>query len=231
MWASGGWSLLWAVLSAELVLAGFGLQQSPGGTDTLLEFVVGAMLVGSLLYLPGVFLWLLIVAAVFTWCNFRSGPSKLLIMLFPQIVGGVALAWALLLNPPSPHAFFLRKFGVALPTDARAIRVRGHLIVDSGNVGYYVQSNRESAQLLIERLHLKAVPTDDARSRETVQTYVLPNIGSDADGWPGKREYFRRDGNTGTGYFMICNEAMTEFLLARDPLAFKTDAELGGQSE
>ena len=117
-----------AVISAELVLAGYGLQKSTGGSDTIFEFVVLAMLAGSILYLPLVLLWFL-AANILTSSHGTNGWRRFTVILLPQIVCGEVVACNLAATPPSSHSFFLRKIGIPLPLDADVIRVRGHLLV------------------------------------------------------------------------------------------------------
>lgn len=144
-------------------------------------------------------------------------------------VSAVALGAAIVAHfrsPASPMAYFAATFGANLPSAATDVRVRGGTPADS-DVRYSFSCSEVDTLALVKALRMKETLPTEGYSRDDFEAMWSPPGWPDYTTWKDRRRFTRRNGKTGRIDTLICNAIGTQVYLCKDPLADKTDEELG----
>ena len=129
-------------------------------------------------------------------------------------------------SPASPMAYFAATFGANLPSAATDVRVRGGTPADS-DVRYLFSCSEADTLALVKALRMKEILPTEGHSRDDFEAMWSPPGWPDYTAWKDRRMFTRRNGKTGRVDSLICTESGTQVFLCKDPLAEKTDEELG----
>lgn len=128
-------------------------------------------------------------------------------------------------SPPTAASAFKGVFRAAMPASAHSIRVQGPTLADS-NILYFFACSKEDTQGLVKALGMM----EENLSQEDYSEHLMFPLSTtwpDDSLWRKKRLFSRRDGATGRVDSLVCDDTETQVYVYKDPLASKTDADLG----